>query len=126
MDTCEEECLPSPPSFSRSRDRAFPSFLWAGKRLKVLHIRGEPALEVFCFPPAGGALPPTSEPHVQRWLFREGEPGDRLYVVPRAGASPSEGPHVLRLLGLGAVLGRRAHRRRPLGPSVQAVRDLSS
>ena len=44
----------------------------------------------------------------QEWLFREGEPGDRLYLV-RAGrlrvVSEQDGTaRVLRLLGPGAVL----------------------
>jgi predicted acylesterase/phospholipase RssA len=64
----------------------------------------------------------------QEWLFREGEPGDRLYVV-RAGrlrvvADHEERSRVLRLLGPGAVLGELAVLTgAPRSASVQAVRD---
>ena len=64
----------------------------------------------------------------QEWLFREGEPGDRLYLV-RAGrlrvVSERDGrAHVLRLLGPGAVLGELAVLTgAPRSASVQAVRD---
>ena len=64
----------------------------------------------------------------QEWLFREGEPGDRLYVV-RAGrlrvvADHEEQSRVLRLLGPGAVLGELAVLTgAPRSASVQAVRD---
>jgi predicted acylesterase/phospholipase RssA len=64
----------------------------------------------------------------QEWLFREGEPGDRLYLV-RAGrlrvVSEQDGTaRVLRLLGPGAVLGELAVLTgAPRSASVQAIRD---
>lgn len=64
----------------------------------------------------------------QEWLFREGEPGDRLYLV-RAGrlrvVSERDGrARVLRLLGPGAVLGELAVLTgAPRSASVHAVRD---
>src|SRR6187431_825787 len=64
----------------------------------------------------------------QEWLFREGEPGDRLYLV-RAGrlrvvAEGDGRARVLRLLGSGAVLGELAVLTgAPRSASVHAVRD---
>jgi predicted acylesterase/phospholipase RssA len=89
--------------------------------------------------PLLGALPPrlqeellaAAEPvrlPAQEWLFREGEPGDRLYVV-RAGrlrvvTEREQTAHMLRLLGPGAVLGELAVLTgAPRSASVQAVRD---
>ena len=74
-----------------------------------------------------GAAETTRLP-AQEWLFREGEPGDRLYLV-RAGrlrvVAEREGrARVLRLLGPGAVLGELAVLTgAPRSASVQAVRD---
>ena len=70
----------------------------------------------------------TSRLPAQEWLFREGEPGDRLYLV-RAGrlrvvSEREDGARVLRLLGPGAVLGELAVLTgAPRSASVQAVRD---
>lgn len=70
----------------------------------------------------------TTRLRAQDWLFREGEPGDRLYVV-RAGrlrvvAEGDGRARVLRLLGPGAVLGELAVLTgAPRSASVQAVRD---
>jgi predicted acylesterase/phospholipase RssA len=70
----------------------------------------------------------TTRLPAQDWLFREGEPGDRLYVL-RAGrlrvVAEREGrARVLRLLGPGAVLGELAVLTgAPRSASVQAVRD---
>ena len=64
----------------------------------------------------------------QEWLFHEGEPGDRLYVVRsgrlRVVAEREEGSRLLRLLGPGAVLGELAVLTgAPRSGSVQALRD---
>jgi NTE family protein len=70
----------------------------------------------------------TTRLPAQEWLFREGEPGDRLYLV-RAGrlrvVSERDGRgRVLRLLGPGAVLGELAVLTgAPRSAAVQAVRD---
>ena len=70
----------------------------------------------------------TTRLPAQDWLFREGEPGDRLFVV-RAGrlrvvAEEDGRSRVLRLLGPGAVLGELAVLTgAPRSASVQAVRD---
>jgi predicted acylesterase/phospholipase RssA len=64
----------------------------------------------------------------QEWLFHEGEPGDRLYVV-RSGRLRVVAEHdgrgrILRLLGSGAVLGELAVLTgAPRSAGVQAVRD---
>lgn len=69
----------------------------------------------------------SSRLRAQEWLFRQGEAGDRLYVV-RSGrlrvVSEDGGNRVLRLLGPGAVLGELAVLTgAPRSASVQAVRD---
>ena len=70
----------------------------------------------------------TSRLPAQEWLFREGEPGDRLYVVSagrlRVVSERDGQSHVLRLLGPGAVLGELAVLTGAArSASVQAVRD---
>ena len=66
----------------------------------------------------------------QEWLFREGDPGDRLYAIVsgrvRIVAERDGDPRILTTLGPGAVLGELAVRTgAPRSASAQAVRDTS-
>jgi NTE family protein len=66
--------------------------------------------------------------NAQEWLFHEGDPGDRLYLVQsgrlRVVAEREGRSRVLRLLGPGAVLGELAVLTgAPRSASIQAVRD---
>lgn len=91
--------------------------------------------------PLFGLLPPRLQDEIveaaepvelpaQEWLFREGDPGDRLYAVVsgrmRIVAGADEDARILTTLGPGAVLGELAVLTgAPRSASAQAVRDTS-